>query len=151
MSDFFATPTVARQVLLSMGFPRQEYWSVLPFPSLGESFRLKDWICISCIGRRTLPLNPQGSPLTSCHSPISPGGFFQGLQLSCPILSTLHYFLVSLHQEPTQLFWEDMSEFIFLITGNILLYPTYVLSTFQILTFKSQFYYKELALRIPPK
>ena len=30
----FATPwTVARQVPLSMGFSRQEYWSRLPFPS----------------------------------------------------------------------------------------------------------------------
>ena len=28
--------TVARQVLLSTGFPRQEYWSLLPFPSPGE-------------------------------------------------------------------------------------------------------------------
>ena len=27
--------TVARQVPLSMGFLRQEYWSVLPFPSPG--------------------------------------------------------------------------------------------------------------------
>ena len=92
----------------------------------------------------------QGSPVTPCHPPISPGGFFQGLQLSCPTLSTLHYFLVSLHQGPFQLFWEGMLEFIFLITGNILLYPTYALSTIQILTFKSQFYYKELAFRIPP-
>ena len=32
--QLFATPwTVARQTLLSMGFPRQEYWSGLPFPS----------------------------------------------------------------------------------------------------------------------
>ena len=31
-----ATPwTVAYQALLSMGFSRQEYWSVLPFPSPG--------------------------------------------------------------------------------------------------------------------
>jgi len=30
--QFFATPwTVAHQALLSMGFPRQEYWSGLPF------------------------------------------------------------------------------------------------------------------------
>ena len=30
----FGTPwTIARQALLSMGFPRQEYWSMLPFPS----------------------------------------------------------------------------------------------------------------------
>ena len=34
MSDPFATPwTAARQALLSMRFPRQEYWSRLPFPS----------------------------------------------------------------------------------------------------------------------
>ena len=28
--------TVARQAPLSMGFPRQEYWSGLPFPSPGH-------------------------------------------------------------------------------------------------------------------
>ena len=34
---FFATPwTVAYQASLSMGFSRQEYWSGLPFPSLGD-------------------------------------------------------------------------------------------------------------------
>ena len=34
---FFATPcTVAHQVPLSMGFPRQGYWSGLPFPSPGD-------------------------------------------------------------------------------------------------------------------
>jgi len=33
----FATPwTVARQAPLSMGFPRQEYWSGLPFPAPGD-------------------------------------------------------------------------------------------------------------------
>ena len=35
--QLFATPwTVAFQASLSMGFPRQEYWSDLPFPSPGE-------------------------------------------------------------------------------------------------------------------
>ena len=34
--QLFATPwTVAHQASLSMGFPRQEYWSELPFPSPG--------------------------------------------------------------------------------------------------------------------
>ena len=34
---FFATPwTVARQAPPSMGFPRQEYWSGLPFPFQGH-------------------------------------------------------------------------------------------------------------------
>ena len=34
MPDSFVTPwTVTRQAPLSMGFPRQEYWNGLPFPS----------------------------------------------------------------------------------------------------------------------
>ena len=37
MSDSFATPrTAALQAPLSMGFPRQEYWSWLPFPPPGD-------------------------------------------------------------------------------------------------------------------
>ena len=37
MSDSFATPwTAARQAPLSVGFPRQEYWSGLPFPPPGD-------------------------------------------------------------------------------------------------------------------
>ena len=33
---FFVTPwAVAQQAPLSVGFPRQEYWSDLPFPSSG--------------------------------------------------------------------------------------------------------------------
>ena len=36
-SDFFVTPwTAALQDPLSMGFPRQEDWSELPFPSAGN-------------------------------------------------------------------------------------------------------------------
>ena len=35
--QLFATPwTATCQASLSMGFPRQEYWSGLPFPSLGD-------------------------------------------------------------------------------------------------------------------
>ena len=34
MSDSFVTPwTIGHQALLSMGFPRQEHWSGLSFPS----------------------------------------------------------------------------------------------------------------------
>ena len=54
----FVTPwTIARQVLLSIGFPRQEYCSGLPFPPLGD-----------------LP-NPGIKP-TSFMSPASVGRFF---------------------------------------------------------------------------
>ena len=36
VSNSFVTPwTEARQTPVSVGFPRQEYWSGLPFPSLG--------------------------------------------------------------------------------------------------------------------
>ena len=34
--SFVALWTVALQALLSIGFPKQEYWSVLPFPSPGD-------------------------------------------------------------------------------------------------------------------
>ena len=35
--QLFATPwTIARQAPLSVGFPRQEYWNGLPFPSPGK-------------------------------------------------------------------------------------------------------------------
>ena len=36
MSDSVSPWTVACQAFLSMGFPRQEYWSGLPFPSSGD-------------------------------------------------------------------------------------------------------------------
>ena len=36
VSDFSNPWTVALQGLLSMGFPRQEYWKGLPFPSAGD-------------------------------------------------------------------------------------------------------------------
>ena len=37
MPNSFATPwTVTCQAPLSMGFPRQEYWSGLPLPSPGD-------------------------------------------------------------------------------------------------------------------
>ena len=42
---FVAPWTIVHQDPLSMGFPRQEYWSELPFPSPGDQTH------ISCIGR----------------------------------------------------------------------------------------------------
>ena len=37
MFDSFETPwTIAHQAPLPTGFPRQEYWSGLPFPSPGD-------------------------------------------------------------------------------------------------------------------
>ena len=42
---------VAFQVPLSMGFPRQEYWSGLPFPSAGDHPDPGIEANVSCIGR----------------------------------------------------------------------------------------------------
>ena len=61
--QFFSTPrTVVCQATLSMRFPRQEYWSGLPFPSLGifltqgSNPNLLHWQVNS------LPLSHLGSP-----------------------------------------------------------------------------------------
>ena len=54
LSRLFATPsTVAYQASPSMEFPRQEYWSGLPFPSPGESSRPRDGTLVSRVaGKR---------------------------------------------------------------------------------------------------
>ena len=56
--QLFVTPwTVANQAPLSMGFPRQEYWSGLPFPTPSD-----------------LP-DPETEP-ASLSTPALAGGFF---------------------------------------------------------------------------
>ena len=68
MSDCFATPwTVAPQAPVSVGFPRQEYWSGLPFPSLGD-----------------LP-NPEIEPMSPA-SPALTDGIFTTAPPGSPIL-----------------------------------------------------------------
>ena len=73
VSNSFATPwTVAHQVPLSMGFSRQEHWSGLPFPSLGD-----------------LP-----NPETESVSPVSPipaGRLFTTKPLGIPL------YLINIH------------------------------------------------------
>ena len=66
MSSSFATPqTTACPAPLSMGFPRQEYWSGLPsfslgiFPTQGPNPLLLLWQAGS------LPLSHQGSPIST--------------------------------------------------------------------------------------
>ena len=50
--------TVARQAPLSMGFPRQEYWSGLPFPPPGDDLPYSgNQTCVTyicCKGRQDL-------------------------------------------------------------------------------------------------
>ena len=64
---FVTLQTVVRQAPLSMGFPRQEYWSGVPCPSSGD-----------------LP-NPGIKP-TSLMSPALAGRFFSTVPLGKPML-----------------------------------------------------------------
>ena len=68
MSNSFGNPwTVACQAPLSMGFPRKEYWSGWPFPSLGD-----------------LP-----SPGIEFTSPVLAGGFFITEPTAKPRISSM--------------------------------------------------------------
>ena len=63
MSDSFVTPwTIALQDPLSMGFPRQEYWSGLPFPSPEDLLDPGIELMSPALQADSLPFEPQGSP-----------------------------------------------------------------------------------------
>ena len=66
VSDSFVTLwTVARQAPLSVRFPRQEYWSRLPFPSPGDlpDLGIKT---VSCLAGRFFTTGPPGKPGMWC-------------------------------------------------------------------------------------
>ena len=86
-NQWIVTPwTVAYQVPLFVRFPRQEYWSVLPFPSSGESSQPRNWILISCIGRRFLTAEPSGKPRSVIRRQMMDGH----LRIS-PVLRELNF------------------------------------------------------------
>ena len=58
MSTSFVTPwIVAHQAPLSIGFPGQEYWSRLPFPSLGIFLTQGSSLCLLHWQVDSLPLS----------------------------------------------------------------------------------------------
>ena len=57
--------TVAHQAPLSMGFPRQEYWSGLPFPSPGDLPDLGMEPRFPTLQTDTLTSAPPGKPLNT--------------------------------------------------------------------------------------
>ena len=54
---------VVHQALLSMGFPRQEHWSLLPFPSTGNLLNPGKNPHFLYTEHKSLPLSHLGSPL----------------------------------------------------------------------------------------
>ena len=67
VSDSFATPweTVAFKATLSMGLPRQEYWSRLPFPSPGI-FPTGIKPTSPALAGRFCTTEPPGKPMLMC-------------------------------------------------------------------------------------
>ena len=65
MPDSFVTPwTVTRQAPLSMGFPRQEYWNGLPFPSPGDLADSGIEAMSPALTGRLFIIEPSGKPLS---------------------------------------------------------------------------------------
>ena len=68
--DSSITPwTVAHQSPLSMGFPRQEYWSALPCPPSGDLPGPEIEPASPTLLANSLPLSHQGSPFFSLGIP----------------------------------------------------------------------------------
>ena len=66
--QLFVTPwTVAHQAPLSVGFPRQEYWSGLLFPSLGDLPNPGIEPATPAWQAGSLILSHQGNPLYTLH------------------------------------------------------------------------------------
>ena len=66
MSDIFATTwTLFHKAPLSMGFPRQEYWSGLPFPSPGDLPKPGIELGSPELQADSLPTEPPGKPIDS--------------------------------------------------------------------------------------
>ena len=62
--QLFVTPwTVAHQTPLSMGFPRQEHWSGLPFPSPGDLPEPGNELVSLALQVDSLPAEPSGKPV----------------------------------------------------------------------------------------
>ena len=95
--QLFATPwTVAQQTLLSVGFPRQEYWSGLPFPPPGYLSYPEIKLASPVLAGRFFTTEPPGKALLyntdilfcNDHSKITfdwnvagRGGPFQGMRV----------------------------------------------------------------------
>ena len=58
--------TVARQAPLSVGFPRQEYWSGLSFPFPGDLTNLRIKPMSPALTGRFLPTEPPGKSIYVC-------------------------------------------------------------------------------------
>ena len=83
MSDSVTPWTVLFQAHLSLGFPRQEYWSGLPFPSPGI-FPTEGWnLHLLCWQVDPLPLSHLESPMLYVYSLSIGLGWSSGRKPTC--------------------------------------------------------------------
>jgi len=85
---FVTTWTVAHQAPLSMGFPRQEYWSRLPLPSPGESSWPRNQIQSPALQAVSLLTELWGKHFRSPHICLPPICSFQCLGVTVFCLAT---------------------------------------------------------------
>ena len=121
---FAASWTVAHQALLSMGFPRQEYWSGLPFTSPGESSRSRDRTQVSCIAGRCFNLwaTREANILYKNNVNVSSLFVFQNI-LFTVLLGDVRWYSVYLMDEMrwmTQVLWHSIRLFTFLLKESTL-------------------------------
>ena len=67
ISDSVTTWTVAHQPPLSMGFPKQEYWSGLPFPTPRDLPDPETKSASPALAGKFFTAEPQGSPTICYH------------------------------------------------------------------------------------
>ena len=84
--------TVACQAHLPMGYPRQEYWSGLPFSSLEDLPNPRIELSASCIDRWFSTREPLGSPLHIIGVQINLFGVSK--YTTSPFLLEFYYFLM---------------------------------------------------------
>ena len=89
MSNSFVTAwTIAHQAPLSMGFPREEYWSGLPFPPPRDLPDPGIYPASPALAGRFFTTEPPGNPGYLCEDPIPKSSDilrYQGLGLQ-PVL-----------------------------------------------------------------
>ena len=84
MSDSFVTPgTVVHQAPLSLGFPRQEYWSGLPFPSPVDLPDQGNEPVFPALAGEFFTAEPPGKPQNKVLLPVSSftSDIYQGVPL----------------------------------------------------------------------
>ena len=87
MSDSFVTSgTASCQAPLSMGFPRQEYWSGLPFPSPGDPPDSRIELVSPALAGEFFTTEPPGKPQILIFSyMIAKNQLLTGHKVSSPI------------------------------------------------------------------